>query len=285
MTTDVEQAPLVAMAPPARRQRREIIYRHAFLVRLTHWINALAIFILIGTGLNIFNAHPRLYWGQKGDKYDMPVLAIHPVGGAHGVRGETLIGPFHFDTTGLLGWSRDHGQWMARAWPAWLTIPTFTDLADARHWHFLLAWILVANGLIYLLWGLISGHLRRDIWPSFADLKSIPRSILDHVRLKHPTGEAAKRYNVLQRLAYLGLLVLVIGMVATGLSMSPGFNAFAPWLLDLLGGRQSARTLHFACAALIVGFITVHLIEVVLAGPLNEVWSMISGRYRVPSEH
>ena len=282
MTTDIDEAPLAAMKPPVRETVREVIYRHAFVVRLTHWINALAIFILIGSGLNIFNAHPQLYWGQKGDKYDTPILALHVINTPGGPRGQTTIGALHFDTTGVLGWSQDHGQWMARAWPAWLTIPTYTDLADARHWHFLLAWILVANGLVYLMWSLLTRHLRRDLWPTVADLKSIPRSIIDHIRLRHPTGEAAKRYNVLQRLAYLGLLALVIGMVATGLTMSPGFNAFAPWLLDLLGGRQSARTLHFICASLIVAFIAVHLIEVILAGPINEVWSMISGRYRVP---
>jgi thiosulfate reductase cytochrome b subunit len=109
--------------------------------------------------------------------------------------------------------------------------------------------------------------------------------VLDHLRLKHPTGEAAKRYNVLQRLAYLGLILAVCGMVATGLTLSPGIDAFCPWLLDLFGGRQSARTLHFIFASLIVAFIVVHLVEVVLAGPLNEVRSMITGRYAVPREH
>jgi thiosulfate reductase cytochrome b subunit len=108
---------------------------------------------------------------------------------------------------------------------------------------------------------------------------------MDHIRLRHPTGEAAKRYNVLQRFAYLGLIALVIGMVTTGLTMSPGFDAFAPWLLDLCGGRQSARSLHFIFASLITAFIIVHLIEVVLAGPVNEIRSMITGRYAVPQEH
>ena len=236
-------------APPARR--REVIYRHAFLVRFTHWINALAIFIMVGSGLAIFNAHPHLYWGQKGSELDHPFLSI----------------------TG------------ARAWPAWITIPSFQDLANARHWHFLFAWILAANGLLYLAWGLFSGHLKRDIAPTLADLGTIPRSVIDHIKLKHPTGEAAKRYNVLQRLAYLGLIILVVLMVATGLTMSPGFDAFAPWLLDLFGGRQSARSIHFLCAAAIVAFVAVHLIEVVLAGPINEVRSMITGRYAVPPDH
>ena len=279
------RSPVGPTAEREGRGQREVIYRHTFLVRLAHWVNALAIFLLIGTGLNIFNAHPQLYWGQKGSELDHPFIGIHAVNTPQGMRGMTTVGPFHFDTTGVLGWSQTHGQWMGRAWPSWITVPSFTDLADARHWHFLLAWVLGVNGLVYLLWSLGIRHVQRDLWPTWADLKSIPRSVADHVRLKHPTGEAAKRYNVLQRLAYMGLILLVAGMVATGLTMSPGFNAFAPWMLDLFGGRQSARTLHFIFAALVVGFIVVHLVEVVLAGPINEVRSMITGRYAVPPEH
>ena len=111
------------------------------------------------------------------------------------------------------------------------------------------------------------------------------QSVIDHIKLKHPTGEAAKRYNILQRLAYLGVLTLIATMIITGLSMSPGFDAFAPWLPDLLGGRQSARTLHFISAWLIVLFVFVHLVEVVLAGPINEVRSMITGWFTVPEDH
>ena len=227
--------------------RREVIHRHAWPVRLTHWINALTIFIMVGSGLNIFNAHPRLYWGQAGADFDKPFLAL-------------------------------------KGFPSWITLPSYTDLADARHWHFFFAWILVVNGALYLAWSLGSRHILRDLWPTATDLRAVPRSIVDHIKLKHPTGEAAKRYNVLQRLAYLGLLLLVIGMVLTGLCMSPGFDAFAPWLVAGLGGRQSARTLHFLFAFTIVLFIVVHLVEVALAGPINEVRSMITGRYAVPRE-
>jgi thiosulfate reductase cytochrome b subunit len=283
MSTAIDTAPDVVQDVP--RRPREVIYRHTFLVRLTHWLNALAIFIMIGSGLNIFNAHPHLYWGQAGSELDRSFLSIDAVDSGKGARGITTIGPVKVDTTGLLGVSTDHGQVLQKAWPSWLTIPSNQDLADARHWHFLFAWILAVNGLVYLLWGLASRHLRRDLWPTVGDLKSIPRSVLDHIRLRHPTGEAAKRYNILQRLAYLGLIVLVALMVLTGLTMSPGFDAFAPWLLDLFGGRQSARSIHFLCASGIVAFILVHLVEVVLAGPINEVKSMITGRYAVPPEH
>ena len=288
MTTDVHVEPIgptVAPRGEGRRRRREVIYRHTFLVRLTHWINALAIVLLIGSGLNIFNAHPRLYWGQTGGWLDRPFLNIHAVNGPHGMRGLVEVGPLRLDTTGVLGWSRVNGHWMSRAWPSWITVPSFQDLADARHWHILFAWVLAANGLVYLAWSLGSRHVQRDLWPTGKDLRSIPRSVLEHLKNQHPTGEAAKRYNVLQKLAYLGLITLASGMVVTGLAMSPGFDAFAPWLTDVLGGRQSARTLHFICASLIFLFIVVHLSEVVLAGPLNEVRSIVTGRYAVPQPH
>jgi len=270
--------------PPARSQR-EIIHRHAWTVRLTHWINALAIFILVGSGLNIFNAHPRLYWGQAGADSDKPFVALEAVQTPVGLRGRTVIGPLRLDTTGVLGVSREEGEQTARAWPDWLTLPSYTDLADARHWHFFFAWVLVLNGALYLAWSLASRHIQRDLWPTAKDLRAIPRSIIEHIKLKHPRGEAAKRYNVLQRLAYLGLLTLVVGMVLTGLAMSPGIDAFAPWLVEALGGRQTARSLHFLFASAIVLFIAVHVIEVVLAGPFNEVRSMITGRYAVRGEH
>ncbi|MBE7218730.1 MAG: cytochrome b/b6 domain-containing protein [Caulobacteraceae bacterium] len=276
-------SPAPAEAPRRSRIGREVIYRHTVLVRLGHWINAAVVFLLIGTGLNIFNAHPRLYWGHAGENADPALLSIGAQPGPGGaMRGVLQVGPLHLDTTGVLGLSQSQGQAQARAWPDWITIPSFTDLADARHWHFLLAWILVINGLIYLAWSLLSRHVQRDLWPTWNDLRAIPRSVWDHVRLKHPRGDAAKRYNVLQRLAYLGLILAVMGMIATGLTMSPGIDAAAPWMLDLFGGRQSARTLHFAFASAIVLFIFVHLAEVVLAGPINEVRSMITGRYAVP---
>ena len=272
---------LLASAPPAR----EVIYRHTLLVRLSHWVNALVIFLMIGSGLNIFNAHPRLYWGLAGDQYDRALLSIGPAV-VHGVvRGVTQIGDWRIDTTGVLGWSKSHGTWSGVAWPVWLTIPSFRDLADARHWHFFFAWVLAANGALYLIWSLVSRHLQRDLWPTLADMRSIPHSVAEHLRNRHPTGEAAKRCNVLHRLAYLGLIGLVVGMVTTGLALSPGVDAFARWLPALLGGRQTARTLHFICMSGIVAFIVVHLAEVVLAGPINEIGSMITGRYRVPADH
>ena len=282
MSTDLSAEPIGPVVKASGRPAVETIYRHTLLVRLSHWVNALVIFLMIGTGLNIFNAHPRLYWGEKGDQYDRAFLAIHAAG-VHGtVRGVTEVGPLRLDTTGVLGWSQTHGHWTGRAWPSWITIPSFTDLADARRWHFLFAWVLIGNGLAYLAWSLSIRHIQRDLWPTWSDLKTLPQSIWEHLRNRHPTGEAAKRYNVLQKLAYLGLIILVAGMIATGATLSPGMDAAAPWLLDVFGGRQSARTLHFLFAGAIVLFIVVHVAEVFLAGPVNEIRSIVTGRYRVP---
>ncbi len=263
----------------------EAFYRHRLPVRITHWINALCILFLLGSGLNIFNAHPRLYWGKYGADADKAIFSIGSENAADGTHGYVQLRHWRVDTTGVLGWSKSEGQYVERAWPDWMTIPSFQDLADARHWHFLFAWVLTFNGIVYLTWGIVSRHLKRDIVPTRADIRAIPSSLVEHVKLKHPAGEAAKRYNPLQRLAYIGVMFLIALMVLTGLTMSPGFDAVCPWLLVVFHGRQSARSIHFITASVIVLFIVVHLVEVVLAGAVNEVRSMLTGRYVVPEEH
>jgi thiosulfate reductase cytochrome b subunit len=271
-------------APQTPPAGREIIYRHTVIVRLTHWINVICISLLLMSGLQIFNAHPMLYWGQYGADADRPFIEMvadnwrspHP-------QGLTRIGGLTFNTTGVLGVSGGE----VRGFPSWATLPGHRNLALGRNWHFFLAWIFVINGLTYLVFNLINGHLRRDLAPTRQQLKPshIWRDILDHIRLKHPVGEEAKRYNVLQKFAYLAVVfVLLPMMVATGLTMSPGFDAIAPWLLDLFGGRQSARTLHFLSANAIVLFVIVHVVEVFIAGVFNEIGSMITGRYTIKTE-
>lgn len=229
----------------------EVIRRHALPTRLLHWVNAACVLVVLMSGLNIFNAAPSLYWGQYGANTDKALLTI---GGG--------------------------------GFPGWATIPTWRDLATARLWHFFFAWILVFNSLLFMLISVIGGHVRRDLLPTPAEVapRHILHDIWNHMRLRFPTGEDAKRYNVLQKLAYLSV-IFVLGplILATGLTMSPGFDAVCPWLLSLFGGRQSARTLHFAAAMLVILFILVHLAMVVLAGPINEVRSMITGRYVVPT--
>jgi thiosulfate reductase cytochrome b subunit len=258
------------------------------VVRITHWINVLVISLLLMSGLQIFNAHPRLYWGSSGADFDHPWLWTLARQGASGLHGALRIGGFEVPTTGVLGVSRGSGgHLLVRGFPMWATLPSWQDLATGRRWHFFLAWIFVANGLIYFVVGAVNGHFRRDLAPRPAELapRNLARDILDHLRLKHPRGEAAKRYNVLQKLAYIGIVFVVLpGVVATGLTMSPGMDAVAPWLLSLFGGRQSARSIHFICANLIVLFVIVHVVEVFLAGVVNEIGSMITGRYAVPPE-
>src|SRR6185369_6228074 len=153
--------------------------------------------------------------------------------------------------------------------------------------HLAFAWVLAFALLGYLVWSLANGHIRRDLHITRTEWS--PRHFLadvaDHARLRFPTGAAALRYNVLQKLAYCGVLFGLIPLaIGTGLTMSPGFNAVAPWLLDLFGGRQSARSLHFLAALGLVLFVVVHLAMVVLAGPFNEVRSMVTGWYRLPAE-
>jgi thiosulfate reductase cytochrome b subunit len=230
----------------------EFVHRHSVPTRALHWINALSVFLLLMSGLQIFNADPHLYWGQFGASPDRPLLSI----GAHG-------------------------------FPQWATLPSWQDLATGRRWHFFFAWLLVFNSSAYLLISIRSGHIRRDLLPDREErtLAHVLHDIWNHLRLRFPRGDAARHYNVLQKLAYMGVIFMLGPLIlATGLSMSPGFDALCPGLVALFGGRQSARTIHFSAAALLALFILVHLTMVVLAGPWNEVRSMITGRYRIPPE-
>jgi thiosulfate reductase cytochrome b subunit len=191
-----------------------------------------------------------------------------------------------FVTTGWLGASAGpDGDDVERTFPSWLTIPGGRWLAMARRWHFFFAWVLVINGLCYLAYAVGSRHLGRDLAPDRADWRSVGRSFLDHLRFRHPTGEAAKRYNVLQKLTYMIVIfVLVPFTILMGLAMSPRLDTLLPGWVDLVGGRQSARTLHFIAAWLIVLFVLIHLFEAIVAGFWNELRSMITGRYRVHTE-
>lgn len=233
----------------------DLVRRHHLITRLWHWTNAITLVVMLMSGLMIFNAHPRLYWGHYGANPDKAWLVIA-------------------ETNGV-------------AFPGWITIPSFYSLADARLWHLAFAWLLVIALAGYLLWSVIGGHLRRDLAPQLAELspRHLLHDIAQHARLRFPTGAAALRYNILQKLAYgavlLGLLPLI---VLTGMTMSPGLDAAFPWLVDLFGGRQSARSLHFLAAAGLVLFFAVHIAMVVLAGPVNEVRSMVTGWYRLPRE-
>lgn len=271
------------IAPSAALPPRSV-YRHRLPTRLWHWLNAVTVFVLLMSGMMIFNAHPRLYWGEYGANYDRAWLQI----GATPTEGYVRIGGARIPTTGVLGrWKDPAGQMQTRAFPYWATIPSTYNLAAARRWHLAFAWLLSLGLIAFLIASLFNRHLPRDLIPARAELAPghVWRDILSHARLRFPNGEAALRYNILQKISYAGVvLVLLPLLVLTGLTMSPAMNAAWPWLLDLFGGRQSARSIHFLCAAALLAFIVVHLAMVALAGPINEVRSMVTGRFRVPPE-
>ncbi|ANL31071.1 cytochrome b/b6/petB protein (plasmid) [Rhizobium phaseoli] len=263
---------------------RMLIYRHSLVVRLSHWVNVLCLTVLLFSGLQIFNAHPALYWGQYGADNDPSFIAMEAVEDGARVKGLTHIGSFTFNTTGFLGLSTAEGEATARGFPSWLTLPCYQDLSSGRRWHFFFAWLFVVNGLAYLAYGLISRHFRRDLAPARSELAltHLGQEVVNHARLRFPKGPEARHYNTLQKLTYLVVIFLLLPlMIATGLTMSPGFNAVAPWLLDVFGGRQSARTLHFLTAFSLVAFVIVHIVMVVLSGVFNNLRSMITGYYAI----
>jgi thiosulfate reductase cytochrome b subunit len=266
-----------------------IVQRHSLATRVLHWLNALCVFLVLMSGLQIFNAHPRLYWGKYGANTDHAALEMTVGDPAKGEPlGMVRIGSHEIPTTGILGVSKNsNGDFVERGFPAWATIPSYQDLATGRRWHFFFAWMLVFSSGLYFLISFATRHVQRDLLPTRTQwsFRSIARDFWDHLRLRFPKGEAARQYNSLQKLAYLAVLFILAPMIiATGLTMAPGMDAGFPWLLKLFGGRQSARTLHFICAMGVVLFIVVHLAMVVLAGPINELRSMITGRYVLPQE-
>ncbi|MDP3196873.1 cytochrome b/b6 domain-containing protein [Tabrizicola sp.] len=251
-----------------------LVYSQKLLTRITHWVWAVSLFFLMLSGLQIFNAHPSLHIGQEvGFAYDNAILQIGAQQKGEALRGVTRVLGVEFDTTGVLGVS--NGE--ARAIPAALTIPSYQSLATGRVIHFFFAWALVGALTLWLVVSGLNGHMRQLI-PTLADLKALPQDIADHARLLfHHTGE----YGVLQKLAYASVLFVALPlMILTGLSMSPGFNAAAPWLLDLFQGRQTARTIHFLTMLALIGFFAVHMAMILLAGPFNALRSITTGWYR-----
>jgi thiosulfate reductase cytochrome b subunit len=256
------------------------------LVRATHWINVVCVIILLMSGLQIFNAHSALYWGEISD-FGHPFFAIAARKDRDGLpRGVTTLAGRELDTTGVLGWSTDgFGGGSARAFPAWATLPSWQSLAEGRLWHFFFAWIFVLNGLVYLFYGLLTGHVWRDMLPSRHELGRIGRTAWDHLRLRFPSGEEARRYNVLQKLSYLVVIFVILPtLVLAGLAMSPRLDAGFPELPSLFGGRQSARAVHFIAAFALVSFVLVHIFMVLISGVWNNIRSMVTGRYAIETD-
>ncbi|HEY0600750.1 cytochrome b/b6 domain-containing protein [Brevundimonas sp.] len=223
---------------------RTDVWRHPATVRVTHWINVAAVVVLLMSGLNILAAHPHLYWGLR-STFAEPWLSTPTV-------------------------------------PDWLLIPQGRNLAEARNWHFLFAWVFVINGLIYLAYGLLSGRFGRRLWPTGRELRGFWPAVKEHARFHFPADDHARTYNVIQKLTYVAMVLVVLPlMLVTGLSMSPGFNAVGGVLLEIMGGRQSARTLHFISAGLIVGFIVIHVGLVIWTGFRNNMRAMITGWFTI----
>ncbi len=228
----------------------EMIRRHRLPTRIWHWVNVLAIVIMIGSGLMISNAHAHLYWGVYGANYD-----------------PSWLDPPRF--------------------PGWMTIPTDYNLALARRWHLTFALLFAFNLALFMLLSLMNGHVIRDLRIRAREVspRHLWADVRAHLKLRFHDADNPAAYNILQKLSYVGVIFIVLPLlVFTGLTMSPGMNAAFPFLLDVFGGRQSARSIHFICCWLVVAFIVVHLLLVVLAGPINEIRSMITGKWRVPAE-
>jgi thiosulfate reductase cytochrome b subunit len=230
------------MSQPSPKPGR-LINRQKRATRITHWIWATCLFFLLLSGLQIFNAHPALYLGRES------------------------------------GFQYDNAIWEIEGFPGWITMPSTQDLATGRVIHFFFAWVFVFTLMVWLLASLRNRHLRKDLLPTRKDAANFRQDVRDHLKLNliH-----AVRYSPLQKLAYGGVLFVLFPLIIlTGLCMSPGMNALLPWLPELFGGRQTARTIHFVVMALLVGFFVVHMAMIVLAGPLNELRSIITGRYRL----
>jgi thiosulfate reductase cytochrome b subunit len=273
------------------RAKGPLIYRQSIWTRITHWVWVVCLFFLLESGLNIFNAHPTLYIGQQsgftdlqsdGQHLDNAWLDIGAVNTDNGPRGQVTLFGHSFDSTGLgLGMSGDPDQPDFRGFPASVTVPSYYDLATARVIHFFFAWLLVGTLAVWLIASIINRHIA-GIPPTPRDLRHLPRDVLNHLRLRF---EHARQYNTLQKIAYSVVLFILFPLIVlTGLTMSPGVDSAWPWLLDLFGGRQTARSIHFLTMSALVLFFIIHIVMVILANPINELRQMITGRYRAGAE-
>lgn len=249
-TLESPHVPLEASAPSPAVPVDTTAPRHSLLVRLTHWITALCFIALLVTGAEIIVSHPRFYWGETGNILTTPLFKI-PIPSSR-----NLV------PTGYGYVMPDQNGW-------------------SRALHFQSAWILVLTGLLYVLFGLISGHFRKNVLPAKTDRswQSFSASIKNHLLFKKPSETEAWSYNLPQRLTYLFVIFILFPFVIwTGLALSPAFDSAFPATVNLLGGRQSARTLHFFISIALLLFLVVHVVMVYLAGFWSRMRAMITGR-------
>jgi thiosulfate reductase cytochrome b subunit len=224
--------------------------RHPAIVRVTHWLITLSFLALLLTGVEILISHPRFYWGEIGNVNTRPLFTL-PIPSSR----DTVPTGYGYVLPDQNGWS--------------------------RYLHFQAAWAAVLTGLVYVAFGIVTGHFARNLLPARADLSrgALSDIVGRHLRLKPPLAEEASSYNVLQRVSYLFVIFVLFPLVIwTGLAMSPGIAAGAPAVVAVLGGQQSARTIHFFVSVFLSLFLVVHIVMVCLAGFRSRVWSMIAGR-------
>jgi thiosulfate reductase cytochrome b subunit len=237
-------------------RERDAVPRHSAIVRVTHWITALCFLALLVSGVEIVISHPRFYWGEAGNVltpslFDLPIPAS---------RSAVNTG-YSFVLDDQNGWSRSL--------------------------HFQSAWVVILAGLLYTLSGLFARHFRKHLVPAGSDLKwsSLSKVIAGHLRFNRPSEAEAWSYNVLQRLADLLIVFVVFPfMIWTGLAMSPAFTSAFPATVSILGGQQSARTLHFFGTVFLVLFLLVHIAMVWRAGFRSRMRAMITGHVDIPKE-
>jgi thiosulfate reductase cytochrome b subunit len=218
---------------------------HSYNVRICHWINLVACVYLLWSGVHILLDFPELYWGNTG------------------YRGYPAA--FRLEDWGL-SWD-DAGKLGDRRW--------------GRNYHFTFAWVFLVNGLVYVGWNLYTRHFRDRMLPARGELSvaNLRTELRDHFRWRSRPGHASGSYGTLQKTSYVVLIFMFVPlMTLTGVAQSPGFTAAMPWLLDMFGGRQSARTLHTIGTVVLVLFVVVHVLEITAAGFISRVRSMITGR-------
>ncbi len=247
------QVPLDVTVPSSASAVEEttaVPSRHSALVRVTHWIATLCFFALLVTGIEIVISHPRFYWGETGNVLTTPLFQL-PIPSSRAL----VKTGYGFVLPDQNGWS--------------------------RYLHFQAAWIVVLTGLLYVISGFFTGHWRKDLFPRKADLswRALSASISSHLRFARPSADEARSYNVLQRISYLFVVFVLFPLVIwTGLAMSLSFVSAFPATVTLLGGQQSARTLHFFVSIALVLFLVVHVVMICVAGFRNRMRGMITGK-------